>query len=98
MKRRQISLLFAVFFILCAVFFYAQNKPEASQPTNTDAHHTISSVQNNPAQSLVYITETGEKYHRRNCRYLFRSKLKISLEEAVEKGYVPCSVCMPAHK
>lgn len=43
----------------------------------------------------VYITDTGTKYHRDGCRYLAKSKIKITLKEAVERGYTPCSVCDP---
>lgn len=43
----------------------------------------------------VYITDTGSKYHRDGCRYLSKSKIKITLKEAVERGYTPCSVCDP---
>lgn len=43
----------------------------------------------------VYITKTGSKYHRTGCRFLSKSKITISFEEAVKKGYMPCSVCKP---
>lgn len=42
----------------------------------------------------VYVTRTGEKYHRNGCRYLRRSKIAISLENA-KFAYSPCSVCNP---
>ena len=42
----------------------------------------------------VYVTRTGMKYHRANCRYLRRSKIPISLSEACER-YEPCSRCRP---
>lgn len=42
----------------------------------------------------VYITKTGSKYHTGSCRYLSRSKIPISLEDAM-KRYGPCSVCNP---
>ena len=42
----------------------------------------------------VYITKTGSKYHTGNCRYLSRSKIPISLEDAM-KRYGACSVCKP---
>lgn len=42
----------------------------------------------------VYITKTGEKYHRDGCRYLSKSKIQISLSDA-RKSYSPCSVCNP---
>jgi len=43
---------------------------------------------------IVYITNTGECYHRQSCSYLKSSK-EITLAAAVEKGYRPCSRCKP---
>lgn len=43
----------------------------------------------------VYITKTGSKYHREGCRYLTKSCIPISLEDAKARGYTPCSVCGP---
>jgi hypothetical protein len=45
--------------------------------------------------TTVYITDTGEKYHRAGCRYLSKSKIAISLSKAKAEGYTPCSVCKP---
>ena len=42
----------------------------------------------------VYITRTGIRYHREDCRYLAKSKYQMSLTEASEK-YTPCKVCVP---
>jgi len=44
---------------------------------------------------MVYITKTGSKYHRAGCRYLSKSSIPISLEDAKARGYTPCSVCGP---
>jgi beta-lactamase superfamily II metal-dependent hydrolase len=44
---------------------------------------------------IVYITATGECYHRAGCRYLAKSKIAIRLNRAKAKGYRPCSVCKP---
>lgn len=38
----------------------------------------------------VYVTESDNKYHRDGCRYLSKSKMAISLEDAKAKGYGPC--------
>ena len=43
----------------------------------------------------VYITDTGEKYHRSNCGSLWNSKHAIDLEEAIDRGYEPCRRCNP---
>jgi len=46
------------------------------------------------AQS-VYITKTGEKYHKKSCGYLKYSSKKIELEEALNLGYLACKLCEP---
>lgn len=43
---------------------------------------------------IVYVTDTGSKYHRDGCQYLSKSKIPISLSEAV-LSYEPCSRCNP---
>ena len=48
-----------------------------------------------PVEETVYITNTGEKYHRSGCRYLRKSKIAISLSNAKSRGYEPCKVCNP---
>lgn len=42
----------------------------------------------------VYITNTGECYHRDGCSYL-KSRIPTSLENAVNRGYRACSRCHP---
>ncbi|MBP7204945.1 MAG: hypothetical protein KBA54_00350 [Candidatus Cloacimonetes bacterium] len=44
----------------------------------------------------VYVTKSGDKYHLEGCRHLrFRSKIPISIANAVEEGYEPCKTCKP---
>lgn len=43
--------------------------------------------------TYVYVTETGSKYHRAGCRYLWNSSHKIKLSSAKSQGYTACSVC-----
>lgn len=43
----------------------------------------------------VYITDTGEKYHRSSCSSLSKSKHAISLSSARAQGYTPCARCKP---
>lgn len=44
---------------------------------------------------IVYVTKSGTKYHREGCSYLSDSKTALTLAEAKEKGYAPCSRCDP---
>ncbi len=45
-------------------------------------------------ETTVYVTRTGHKYHRAGCRYLSRSMIPMSLEDA-RAQYDPCSICQP---
>ena len=45
--------------------------------------------------TMVYITRTGEKYHREGCRHLRSSKFARTLEEALDENYEACKVCRP---
>ncbi|MDR1024880.1 MAG: thermonuclease family protein [Treponema sp.] len=49
----------------------------------------------NPADITVYITNSGEKYHRETCSSLRRSRIALRLEDAAESGYEPCGLCKP---
>ncbi len=48
-----------------------------------------------PVTTTVYITNTGKKYHRAGCSYLRQSQTAVSLDEAIRRGYTPCSRCGP---
>lgn len=47
----------------------------------------------NTNSQTVYITDTGTKYHRSWCGYLWNSKRAVSLSTAKSWGYTPCSRC-----
>lgn len=44
-------------------------------------------------EETVYITNTGEKYHRYGCQYLRQSCIAIDLSDAEYRGYTACSRC-----
>ena len=59
---------------------------------------TVKASSNSKSKSkskIVYITNTGSKYHCSGCRYLKKSKTKKSLSDAKLMGYSPCKVCRP---
>ena len=75
--------------------------PSTQKKSTTSSHHTThhsstnrtTQSSNNYVGETVYITRTGEKYHRAGCRYLRKSQIEISLSEAKNEGYTACSVC-----
>ena len=54
-----------------------------------------STYQSGSNTTTVYITNTGSKYHASGCRYLRKSCISISKDDAIKRGYSPCSVCNP---
>lgn len=69
---------------------YRRN-PGGSSESNADVHDPRDTA---AGKATVYVTRTGAKYHRDGCRYLSKSKIPISLEDA-RRRYGPCSVCRP---
>jgi micrococcal nuclease len=46
-------------------------------------------------KTVVYVTNTGKKYHREDCSSLSRSKIALPLGDAWQSGYEPCGICTP---
>ena len=63
----------------------------AQQQTATQQGSTSTATENE--DPIVYITNTGDKYHRAGCRYLKDSKIEKKLSEVA--GKAPCGVCNP---
>lgn len=68
-----------------------RTKSASTAPTTT-----VNSVPITDTNSeIVYITDTGKKYHKNGCSYLKKSKHEISKSSAQEQGYTACSRCNP---
>lgn len=48
-------------------------------------------------KNFVYVTKSGEKYHRADCSSIRNSKgvFRIKREEARKSNYTPCKICSP---
>lgn len=71
------------------------NVKAVKDTAKTSSSKKKTSPANENKEVVVYITDTGSKYHRSGCRYLKKSKHSISLSDAKDQGYTPCSVCKP---
>ena len=65
---------------------------ESAQPQEED---TTAPTQESTQSVTVYITKSGEKYHRDGCRFLKSSKIPVLLAELDTELYSPCTVCNP---
>ena len=103
-RQRTIFLLASAAFVLAVVFSAASCQQTPTLPSQEMALVAAPSApeptmsENDLATCYVYITKTGTKYHRANCRYLNRSKKRVTLDWAKSHGYKPCSVCKPPRK
>lgn len=43
----------------------------------------------------VFVTKSGAKYHTESCKALAKSKIAITLDDAIARGYGPCALCSP---
>ena len=46
--------------------------------------------------TLVYVTDTGTKYHVTSCSYLKDNKRAVPLSDAIDQ-YEPCKICKPPY-
>lgn len=73
-------------------------KRQEAYPSSAGGKYGSSGKRNIPKtplsdNSTVYVTKTGQKYHRDGCSSLSKSKIPMILSEAVSKGYTPCQSC-----
>ena len=71
----------------------AQLAAKSTVSTSSTSGGSTSSASSDTQSVTVYITRTGEKYHRSGCQYLRQSKIPIELATAKARGYTACSVC-----
>ena len=70
------------------------NSNSNSYNSNHNNSYNTPIVDNNSGSgTIVYITDTGTKYHRKGCSSLSKSCYAISLEDAKAQGYTPCQKC-----
>ena len=70
----------------------AEAEAQAQAEAQQQAQAATQAQQNN--DPIVYITNTGGKYHRAGCRFLKQSQIEKHLSE-VKGSYGPCGVCNP---
>lgn len=67
-----------------------------TSPINTPLPSSIAPTIKEKDIKTVYITSTGKKYHKINCRHIKKSEhiIGFSIEQAKNIGYAPCKDCI----
>ena len=96
----QILILFIGVLVYTPALTVAVEKVDYQQETishnsQVNYEHAADTQKKKKSDPYVYITKTGKKYHREDCSYLRKSKIKTKLSEAKRRGYKACSRCNP---
>ena len=86
--RKTLSVLVFVLFVVSVAsvqFIYA------GASASTDEHKVVKKS----SETYVYIKEGGKKYHKLNCSLVKTGKTRVTLSEALKKGYTACKICKP---
>jgi len=98
MKKTLALLFILLLLLLCACV------PEVVQSGGRVVHDGAQpdmpevSAQPDPditGDDIVYVTQSGSKYHKEDCSFLKKSKIPVTLEQAEREGKTPCSRCFP---
>jgi micrococcal nuclease len=78
---------------------WAEPRAPESAPTTAPAAASGSDRNADPppdaVEVTVFVTPSGQKYHRAECYHLRGKGTAISLAQAKARGYQPCSRCKP---
>ena len=70
-----------------------QTTSNTSSSNSTTISNNISD--NNTTQQMVWVGNTGNKYHRQSCRTLKGNGHQITYQQAISQGRGACQICKP---
>ena len=71
-------------------------EPEpAAEPATIDPEPPIEPTPAPPTAQIVWVTETGNRYHLDSCRHVLNSGRGVTREQAESQGLTPCGTCKP---
>ena len=88
----------AIIAVVCAAIIatgiYFGLRHDRSEAIRSSGDSSYSGESSSSDDVIVYVTRTGQCYHRGSCSYLRSSKISMKLSEA-KRRYRPCSRCGP---
>ena len=78
-------------------FAIQQEAVQAEDPTpaESEPEPEVSTGSSGSDEVIVYVTDTGTKYHQSWCSSLWNSSHEKTLSQAIAAGYAPCKNCDP---
>ena len=65
----------------------------APAPTSAPATAPAADTAAVTPETIVYLGNSGSRYHVKGCTYLKKKGKSISIMDAMKQGYAPCNVC-----
>lgn len=103
-KPRIALILGVIIFIMISLFAHVTVKFFTSQgesisPVEVGIENNqsiiVHTIPPTASPQTVYVTPSGNKYHKPTCRHIQKSTLiEFSIEDAIDAGYEPCKDCM----
>ena len=69
------------------------NEPESATETVPETEKPDNSVATDEKVQMVWVTESGKRYHSRSTCSNMKSPRQIPLEDAKDQGYTACQKC-----
>ncbi len=73
----------------------AENPVVQEQEPMPETEPEVSTESSGSDEVIVYVTDTGTKYHQEWCSSLWNSSHEKTLSQAISAGYGPCKNCDP---
>lgn len=70
--------------------------PPAPQPAPQATTRPATPAPDSGADVQVYVTKSGKKYHRKDCRFVKDGATAMTVKQAQAQGLTPCSRCKPS--
>lgn len=95
-KKANAIKVFQVLALICAIAVlvcgFAENAHSENPKSEDSVSYTV--TVDYSTGEYIYITKSGEKYHKENCPHIKgRQTIEMTLEEAEQLGYEPCKSC-----
>lgn len=71
----------------------ANDSNKKSNINNNSSSTSQSTVQESNVSQMVWVGQTGSKYHTQNCPTLKGKGHQITYNQAISEGRQPCKVC-----
>lgn len=102
-NKTPLILLISSIVLAIAIIFgvvYTNREDTSSEWNDYDEvfedEYTVDNETSGTEEDTVYLTPSGEKYHRKTCTFIKKaSRVKEMTRKRAELGHDPCSVCNP---